>query len=91
MNLYKIQLSDQIYTNFTEFFMQASWQNTSLKMLGKFFFIFNMIVHEVMMILLAILWFFNVQRILCSKEIPLLTFFSSYHTHSEVPYFQIVV
>ena len=35
MNLYKIKLSDQIYTNFTKIFVQASWQNTSLKMLGK--------------------------------------------------------
>ena len=53
MNLYKIQLSDQIYTSFPELFMQ----NTSKKML---------IVHEVMRILLAILWFSNT-----SKEIPL--------------------
>ena len=35
MNLYKSQLSDQIYTNFTEFFMQVSLQNTRLKMFGK--------------------------------------------------------
>ena len=58
MNLHKIQLSDRIYSNFTELFMQ----NISLKMLT---------VHKVMMILLAILWFSNIQRILCSKEIPL--------------------